>query len=86
MALHYNISLHKSNPKNSKRNILTKKKKNKNTLKTKTEDKSLTCPFYVFVAVVVLFFTIRIQDVGRPYQMGAFESVRLSYPVRIERA
>ncbi len=55
MALHYNISLHKSNPKNSKRNILTKKKKNKNTLKTKTEDKSLTCPFYVFVAVVVLF-------------------------------
>lgn len=36
--------------------------------------------FFVFV------LTIHIQDVGRPYQMGAFESVRLSYPVRIERA
>ncbi|KAA0703691.1 hypothetical protein E1301_Tti000662 [Triplophysa tibetana] len=34
----------------------------------------------------LFLFTIRIQDVGRPYQMGAFESVRLSYPVRIERA
>lgn len=27
-----------------------------------------------------------IQDVVRPYQMAAFESVCLSYPVRIERA
>lgn len=27
-----------------------------------------------------------IQDVVRPYQMAAFESVRFSYPVRIERA
>ncbi|XP_060751547.1 uncharacterized protein si:ch73-234b20.5 isoform X4 [Tachysurus vachellii] len=29
---------------------------------------------------------LQATDVGRPYQMGAFESVRLSYPVRIERA
>lgn len=27
-----------------------------------------------------------IQDVVRPYQMAAFESVCFSYPVRIERA
>lgn len=56
----------------------------------KDGDKSWMYPLCFFFFFLSLFFfvflTIHIQDVGRPYQMGAFESVRLSYPVRIERA
>lgn len=35
---------------------------------------------------IVFSLEMQIQDVVRPYQMEAFESVRFSYSVRIERA
>lgn len=48
-------------------------------LKWKERWQSWTCP-------ILFSLEMLIQDVGRPYQMAAFESVCFSYPVRIERA
>lgn len=47
--------------------------------KLKERWQSWTCP-------ILFSLEMLIQDVGRPYQMAAFESVCFSYPVRIERA
>lgn len=47
-------------------------------------------PYFFFALISFLFFffslEMLIQDVVRPYQMAAIESVCFSYPVRIERA
>lgn len=50
-----------------------------NKLKWKERWQSWTCP-------ILFSLEMLIQDVVRPYQMAAFESVCFSYPVRIERA
>lgn len=45
----------------------------------KKDDKAGRVPYLFSLEMLI-------QDVGRPYQMAAFESVCFSYPVRIERA
>ncbi|KAG7241210.1 hypothetical protein INR49_025953 [Caranx melampygus] len=40
----------------------------------------------VVLIIVILIILAATNDVVRPYQMAAFESVCFSYPVRIERA
>lgn len=46
----------------------------------KKDDKAGRVPYFFFSLEML------IQDVVRPYQMAAIESVCFSYPVRIERA